>query len=1261
MADEEALDLPDLPDVPDIDIGPEDLGPDEPELPDPCAAVPGEPCTVLGQRSCLDAVTWRECVDVSGCLVWGEGESCDDGAPCTADGCHPATGQCLHQLSSGCLIAGVCVDAGGASPAAPCMTCQPTVSTSTYSPAGPETGCNDGDPCTDPDSCLVGVCVGDPIDCADTLGCTADGCDPLTGACTHELTTGCVIGGVCVAEGAEVPGDPCRGCHHLVDPAAWSPANEGGACDDALACTIGDACSAGKCVGTPLVCDDGFDCTIDTCDPATGLCTSEIGSGCKIDGQCVGAGVLNGANPCEVCDPTADELGWSPSPPSTPCDDDDACTTGDHCVDGTCGGTSIDCDDELACTKDTCIPGVGTCTYEVVSGCLIDGVCHPADGASADDGCLECDPATSRFEWSQAPIGKGCDDGEACTLDDACTLDGCHGTPMFCPASHACTVGSCTPETGLCTEEVVAGCLIGGTCYAEGTLRPGAPCQFCQHAETPWAWSPRPTGSTCDDGNACTQEDACGPTGCLGSVLSCDDVNPCTVDGCDPGSGCTHDALADGEICSAADVCEGGWSCLAGVCVKIDAPLDCDDGDPCTLDACEEPAGCANQVMSDGSACMVGQVCKASVCGPCDGFAALQIGAALGPGQGAFQRVAIKDQIAYAITSNNGLHVIDVASPAAPQVIAHKSDLNGGGGLDIVVDGDLAYVAAGESGLLVLSIAAPNSPQQWAAYHPVPGVSITTLDAVGVWVILGAVPATGSWGEGVHTVSVLNPSAPFSVGSYAIEGGVTRVVSNAGYVYAASPSGAIHVLRFEADGSLSGFGIITGDALVRDLAVDGGRLYAARETGLEILVVSTSSFASHLVAAAEGLDAHQVVVAGSTAYAVGDGLLQLLDVAALPSPGSAPKALTAFAAVALNGAADGDVTGVAVAGDTVVTAATYGGVSVIDVGDPAAPALLAAVHEPNRLHDLALRDDVVFGAADLEGVAAFAVSASAAPVFLEALPLPGRAVRLRAVESYLFVLVTDEGGAEVHVVDASAGATMVDIASVAVGPDARSLAADLGGVYLANGDAGFQVLRLVDPLALEPAGALALGAPAIDVALDGLLACAALLDGGMAVIDASDPDAPEWVGTYEAVGAAGDAWVAQAVACAAGRAYLLGRTDASASGSPTGFQEELRVLDLADPTTPVLLGQLALGSPLWSTAPLFDGRIHLAGHLLALPAEPPAWSSTLLLDVTDATHPHVLAYAKTMAASLAVAASAHQLVACEGAAVGLRSFKPVCP
>lgn len=102
-------------------------------------------------------------------------------------------------------------------------------------------------------------------------------------------------------------------------------------------------------------------------------------------------------------------------------------------------------------------------------------------------------------------------------------------------------------------------------------------------------------------------------------ATSCDDGNPCTDDACDTQTGlCSHldnvTPCEDGSACTVGDTCAKG-SCAAG------KTKDCDDGNACTTDACDAVLGCqsVNNVApcdADGSACTVNDACSAGVCVP---------------------------------------------------------------------------------------------------------------------------------------------------------------------------------------------------------------------------------------------------------------------------------------------------------------------------------------------------------------------------------------------------------------------------------------------------------------------------------------------------------------------------------------------------------------------------------------------------------------------------------------------------------------------
>jgi hypothetical protein len=311
-----------------------------------------------------DACTDDLCDAASGACLGHQPKNCDDGNPCTTDSCDPAAG-CRHTLTTD-----ACDDQDACTVNDRCDNgqCRGTFAVSCTDDGNPCTDdlcdrttgacihpnnfvpCSDGNPCTFGDSCRDGTChSGTPNPCNDSNVCTADACDPATGACLHAPADGpcndgnaCTVADTCVA-GACRPGPPpncddgntCTtdgcdtfsGCYHIV---------RAGACDDGNPCTTGDACVNGVCrPNAPVSCIDGNTCTIDHCDRSTGACVH--------------------------------------TPAGVDCDDHDACTI-DRCdtANGTClGHVPVDCDDGNACTTDACDPATGcthvlTCRQEVV-------------------------------------------------------------------------------------------------------------------------------------------------------------------------------------------------------------------------------------------------------------------------------------------------------------------------------------------------------------------------------------------------------------------------------------------------------------------------------------------------------------------------------------------------------------------------------------------------------------------------------------------------------------------------------------------------------------------------------------------------------------------------------------------------------------------------------------------------------------------------------------------------------------------------------
>lgn len=151
--------------------------------------------------------------------------------------------------------------------------------------------CDDGNPCTENDRCDKGVCGGDPVDCDQGLECVEGSCDPSSG-CQYKILDGwCFIDNACYKDGEANAAFPCNYCQAKVAPNEWYLLQDG-PCDDGDACTTGEKCVAGECVGTMKQCPQDSDaCTDEVCQD--GACVSVPGKGCD-DG-----------NPCtkDSCDP----------------------------------------------------------------------------------------------------------------------------------------------------------------------------------------------------------------------------------------------------------------------------------------------------------------------------------------------------------------------------------------------------------------------------------------------------------------------------------------------------------------------------------------------------------------------------------------------------------------------------------------------------------------------------------------------------------------------------------------------------------------------------------------------------------------------------------------------------------------------------------------------------------------------------------------------------------------------------------------------
>lgn len=95
----------------------------------------------------------------------------------------------------------------------------------------------------------------------------------------------------------------------------------------------------------------------------------------------------------------------------------------------------------------------------------------------------------------------------------------------------------------------------------------------------------------------------------------CNDNNACTVDACLGGS-CSNTSADDGTFCDLdSDFCTDDL-CQSGTCTATGNPVDCTDGNECTLDLCFANTGCINdEDPLSGSSCNLdSNVCTVDTC-----------------------------------------------------------------------------------------------------------------------------------------------------------------------------------------------------------------------------------------------------------------------------------------------------------------------------------------------------------------------------------------------------------------------------------------------------------------------------------------------------------------------------------------------------------------------------------------------------------------------------------------------------------------------
>ncbi|MSP92972.1 MAG: hypothetical protein EXR79_14425 [Myxococcales bacterium] len=540
---------------------------------------------------------------------------CDDGKPCTMDGCNSVTGACTNAAVPGCgLVAPPCAGPADCKQGVCDVGASACVGCAKAADCGPGhlcvlKACKPAPACLSDAQCKAtqqvcakaeAVCVDcdAPTDCAPGETCSAHQCVAAQKACTSskdctgvcDKANGQCVG--CVQDADCAPSQYCAG-QQCVPDVCGGPACGG---------TSLYACKAsGSGYEAPKVCDDGIACTDNGCASGTGCMYPANGVACS---------------------------------------DGDPCTDADKCAAGKCvGGAKVACDDKNGCTDDKCEAGKG-CVATANAGPCDDGsACTTADKC-AGGGCLggvpkpcgDQNPCTedscdAKLGCESKPAAYFCDDGKPCTVGDQCKLGVCTaGAAKVCQDGNDCTADACDQGSGACVFAKKPGCVpaslppcnlntdcAGGFCAP--SLRTCVECAKSADCGTGAICQKH----TCKPAPVCNSDVQCKATKqvCHGVAKVCVDCAS-NLD-CGGNQACVESACVTAPPCKSSKECAKVCDVQAGACVECMTSVDCDKGLWCNANRqCEvalcKASGCVAAAVfackTDGAGYEAGKACQ---------------------------------------------------------------------------------------------------------------------------------------------------------------------------------------------------------------------------------------------------------------------------------------------------------------------------------------------------------------------------------------------------------------------------------------------------------------------------------------------------------------------------------------------------------------------------------------------------------------------------------------------------------------------------
>lgn len=503
--------------------------------------------------------------------------------------------------------------------------------------------------------------------------------------------------------------------------------------------------------------------------------------------------------------------------------------------------------------------------------------------------------------------------------------------------------------------------------------------------------------------------------------------------------------------------------------------------------------------------------------------------------------VAVADDLAVVAGGAGGLHVIDVADPAAPHLLATVIEGGAPAVQEVALAGRYAYAVDSNLGLLVVDVGDPAAP-----------VVAGSLDPAGThWgvTVHGARAYLASDYSGVHVVDVTNPAAPVLLGT------------------ADTPGQAYSV------------------------AVAGTTVVVADRWNLQVVDASDPETPTIVGSVPVAGWAYDVTLTGVTALlAAQDGGFLVIDISDPTAPlvkSVNPTWNEAF--------------GIAAADGRVYVADRYSGLLVYSLGNGVRALPHSDFALPDEATELVIRDDLAFVAAHCEDLVVVDLDGLVSPQIIGGFDYPGTCsenIVLSATHAYL------DKDPSLLTLDITDPANPAWGSQESIEPSSfKDMAVSGSFLFITHGSDGMSIMNLVDPdhpsqQVLWTLTGWSLGA--IEVAGNTAFISAG---DGLLVLDITVPTYPMVVASLPSEGF-GDIHLADGLICTAHFLHGFQTIDVSIPASPqllatlplpgqldrvmrvgdyayvcnyiSSGPGEVHIVDVSDPTAPFLVGNVLL-------------------------------------------------------------------------------------